>query len=167
MNATTRKSRTPKPAESVGATLVAAKDAVETVFGVSAEKAYAYAREQLSATVKAGETAAVFGRANLDAAMESGAALVVGAQSIGQLWMALMQGAVDDGIDAARRLATCRTTKDLIDAQGEIARASYRKLANEGRKLSDLSAKLAGDVSAPIAVRVGAAADALAKPFAA
>lgn len=169
VNATTRKSRTPKPVESkfAGATLVVAKDAVETLFGVSAEKTYAYAREQLTATAKAGQTAALFGKANLDAALDAGNALVAGAQGIGQLWIALMQGAVDDGIGAARRLAACRTTKDLIDAHGEIARVSYRKFASEGRKLSDLSAKLAGDVSAPIAARVGAAADALAKPFAA
>ncbi len=153
MNATARKNPAPKPAETTEATIVA-----------SAEQAAVYARGRMDA-------AAAFGKKNLDAALEAGGALVAGVQEISQMWLGLMQGALDDGLGASRRLAACRTTKDMIDAQGEIARASYEKFANESRKLSDLSAKVAGNVSAPLAaqvnVAVGAAVDAFAKPVAA
>ena len=171
MNAPARKPQTPKAIQTMAATSTVAKDAVETVFGVSAEKAYSYAREQMTAAAKAGETAAAFGKGNLDATLAAGAALVAGAQEIGQMWLALMHGAIGDGLDASRRLAACRTTKDMIAAQGEIAMASYEKFASESRKLSDVSTKIAGNVSAPIAAQVNVAVDraveALAKPLAA
>ena len=139
---------------SIGPAFMGAKDAVESLFG-------------MSAAVKVGETAAALGKGNLNAVLEAGNALVAGAQEIGQMWLALVQGAVGDGIGATRRLAACRTTKDVIDAQGEIARASYEKFASESRKLSEISHKIAGNVSAPIAAQIGATAETLAKPVAA
>jgi phasin family protein len=167
MNATTRKSQVLKRADPIDATFAATKDAVERMVGPAAEKAYAYAREQLNAAAKAGEQAVSFGRGNFDTAVDVGGAMIAGTQEISRLWLALFQGAVDDGINAARRLASCRNTRDFITVQGEIARASYEKFTNDGRKLSDLSAKLVGDVSAPIAVRVESLADTFAKSTAA
>jgi len=121
----------------------------------------------LTAAAKAGSTAASFVQANVDAALEAGRVLVAGSHDIGRIWLAAFQGALDDGIGAAQRLSACRNTKDLLDAHGEIARASYARFADESRRLSDLSTRLAGDVSAPIAVRVRAAVDVLGKPTAA
>ena len=157
MAVTTRKIQAlaaPKAVSPIGATFVGAKDSVESLFGVSA-------------AVKVGETAAALGKGNLNAVLEAGNALVAGAQEISQMWLALVQGAVGDGIGATRRLAACRTTKDVIDAHGEIARASYEKFASESRKLSEISHKIAGNVSAPIAAQIGATVETLAKPVAA
>lgn len=154
MNAPSRKTPAPKGSEMIESTFVAAKDAMENVFGATI-------------VTKNFESAVAFGRANVDAASEAGNALMVGAQEINQVWLALAQEAVNDGVAAMRRLTSCRSTPELIAAQSELTQASYEKFASKGRTLSALSAKLAEDVSAPVVARANAALNVLAKPIAA
>lgn len=154
MNAPSRKTPALKSPAMIESTFSAAKDAMESVFGAAV-------------VTKNFENAFAFGRANLDAAVDAGNALLAGAQEINQVWLALTQESVNDGVAALRRLTACRSTPELIAAQGELARASYEKFASKGRKLSDLTAKLAEDVSAPVVARADAALNVLAKPIAA
>ena len=154
MNAPTRKTTPAKGQDMISTAYSTAKDAMEGLF------------DPTTAT-KQMETAAAFGRANWDAASQSGAAMLAGMQQIGQAWLALAQESVNDGIAAARQVTACRSTPELIAAQGEIARASYAKYASKSRALSDLAAKLVEDVSAPVVARADAALGVLAKSTAA
>lgn len=154
MNAPVRKTSAPKNPEMIESTFSAAKDAMESVFGAAA-------------MTKAFENAFAFGRANLDATAQAGGALMAGTQEINQVWFALAQETVNDGVAALRRLTACRSTPELIAAQSELSQASYAKFASKGRALSDLTTKLAEDVSAPVVARANAALNVLAKPIAA
>ncbi|MCC7016946.1 MAG: phasin family protein [Rhodospirillales bacterium] len=154
MNAPSRKMPAPKSPAMIESAYNAAKEAVETVFGPST-------------VTKNFENAFAFGQANADAAVAAGNALLAGAQEIGQVWLALAQETVDDGVSALRRLTACRSTPELIAAQGEIARTSYAKYASKSRALTDLAAKLAENVSAPVVARADAALTVLTKPIAA
>ncbi|MEK7246097.1 MAG: phasin family protein [Pseudomonadota bacterium] len=154
MNAPTRKTPAPKSSEMIESTFSAAKGAMENVFGADA-------------VTKNFETTFAFGRDNFDAAVKAGNALVAGAQEINQVWLALAQESVNDGVAAMQRLTTCRSTPELMAAQGELAQASYAKYTSQGRKLSELTTKLAEGVSAPVVARAEAALSVLAKPIAA
>jgi phasin family protein len=154
MNAPSRKTPAPKSQDMISTAISAAKDAMEGAFDPAA-------------ATKQFESAVAFGRANWDAVSESGTAIFAGVQQISQAWLALAQESVDDGIAAMRRVSTCRSTPELIAAQGDIARASYAKYASKGRALSDLAVKLAEDVSAPVVARADAALGVLVKSTAA
>jgi phasin family protein len=154
MNAPARKPSAPKNPEMIESTFSAAKDAMENVFGADA-------------VTKNFEKAFSFGQANFAAAVEAGNSLFAGAQEINQVWFALAQESVNDGVAALRRLTACRSTPELIAAQSELRQASYAKFASKGRALTDLTAKLAEDVSAPVVARANAALNVLAKPIAA
>lgn len=154
MNAPSRKTPAPKSPEVIESTFSAAKDAMEGVFGADA-------------VTKNFEKTFAFGRDNVDAAVKAGNALVAGAQEINQVWLALAQESVNDGVAALLRFTACRSTPELIAAQGELVQASYAKYTSQGQKLSDLTAKLAEGVSAPVVARAEAALNVLAKPIAA
>jgi phasin family protein len=154
MNVPARKTPASKTPALIETTLDTAKSTTGGVFGPAT-------------MTKNFENAFAFGRANLDAAVEAGNALLAGAQEISQIWLALAQESVDDGVAALRRLTACRSTPELVAAQGEIARTSYAKYASKGRALSDLTVKLAEGVSAPVVARADAALTVLAKPIAA
>jgi phasin family protein len=92
---------------------------------------------------------------------------MTGTQEISQIWLALTQSSVNDGVAALQRLGACKSTPELVEAQGELARAAYAKFASESRKLSEISVKFAENVSAPVVARAEAALHVLAKPTAA
>ncbi len=154
MNAPARKTTAPKSQDMIESAYSAAKGAMEGAFNPAA-------------ATKQFESAVAFARANWDAASESGNVIFAGMQQIGQAWMALAQESVDDGVVALRRLTACRSTPELIAAQGDLARASYAKYASKGRALSDLAVKLAEDASTPVVARADAALGVLAKSTAA
>ena len=154
MNAPTRKLPAPKNPELVESTFTAAKDAMDSLFGPSA-------------ATKALETGLAQSRANLAAVGAVGSALVAGVQEINQAWLALAQDAVDDGVVALRRVTACKSTPELLAAQGELAQASYAKFASKGQTLHNLTTKLAENVSAPVVARAEAAMTMLTKPTAA
>ena len=154
MNAPARKTPAPKSSEMIESTFSATKDAMASVFGADA-------------VTKNFEKAFSFGQANFAAAVEAGNALLMGAQEINQVLLGLAQESVNDGVAAMQRLTACRSTPELIAAQGEVAQASYAKYTSQGRKLSDLTTKLAEGVSAPVVARAEAAMSVLAKPIAA
>ena len=154
MNAPTRKTPAPKSPELIESTFTAAKDAMASVFGADA-------------ATKAFENSLAHSQANMTAASAVGSALMAGVQEINQVWLALAQEAVSDGVAAMRRITACRSTPELIAAQSELAQASYTKLASKGQTLSNLATKLAENVSAPVVARAEAAMAVLAKPIAA
>ncbi len=154
MNAPSRKPSASKSPETIESTFTAAKDAMASVFGADA-------------ATKAFENSLAHGQANMAAASAVGGALMTGVQEINQIWLALAQEAVSDGVAAMQRLTACKSTPELFEAQSELARASYAKFASKSQTLSALATKLAEDVSAPVVARAEAAMTAFAKPIAA
>lgn len=154
MNAPVRKPPVAKSTDMIESTLGAAKDAMENLFDPSR-------------VAKNYESAVAFGQANLAAAVQAGNAALAGAREVSQIWLALSQSSVNDGVSALRRLGACKSTPELVEAQSELTRAAYAKFANESRKLSEISMKLAESVSAPVVARTQEALHVLAKPTAA
>ncbi len=134
----------------------------------------AQAAEQVEAAVKAGaemfkgyEDVAGFGKENIDAVMATGAVLSKGLQDLNKAWFALAQDALEQNVAATKRILGSKSVVEVVEIQSDLAKAGYDKAMTESRRLSDMSIKLAEEVSAPIAGRVNTAMEAFTKPFAA
>ena len=175
------KAGTAKPAKPVEAAVAAGAEAVETVVKAGAqvaakgyEKAVAMGREQAETAVKAGVDAfkgydelAGFGKDNVEAVMTSGAILAKGVQDLNDMWLGLARASVEDAVGAAKALFGCKTLPEVVEVQTGLAQAQYEKFVEDSRRLSNMSAKLAENASAPITARVTVAVETFTKPLAA
>jgi len=176
-----KKTATVKAAQPVEAALAAGKETIETVVKAGAEaaskgveRAVAMSREHVSAAVKAGteafksyEDIVAFGKDNVDAVVKSNAILVKGFQDIHNVLFGIAQAQLEEQVAATKKFFGCKTFKDVMEAQAELARTSYAKVLDDGRKITDLSVKLAEEASTPITRRVNVTVEKFTKPLAA
>ena len=167
-------------AKQVEAAVAAGKETVDAAvkvgtdaFAKSYESAAASTKEQVDAAVKAGadafqgyEEVVAFGKDNVDAVMQSSSILAQGVQDFSKIWFDLAQASVDQNVAATKALLGCKTAKDMAQLQSGLTAKNYDALVVDGRKLSDMSVKLAEAVAKPVNARVNAAMDKLAKPVA-
>lgn len=179
MNATTKK--VAAKVAPVDATVAAGKEAVETVVKAGTdvatkgyEKAVAMSKEHVEAAHKAGtqafkgyEDMVTFGKDNVDAAIKSGTILTRGVQDINKVLFGLAQAQLEESVAATKKILGCKSVKDVVEVQSDIAKANYAKFMAESRKLADMSVKLAEESVAPIAARVAVAVEKTTKPIAA
>ena len=177
---TTRKT-TQTAAKQVDAAVAAGKETVDAAvkvgtdaFAKGYENAVAATREQVDAAVKAGadafqgyEDVVSFAKDNVDAVMESSTILAKGVQEFNKVWFNLAQASVDQNVAATKALLGCKTAKELAQVHSGLVARNYDALVLDGRKLSDMSVKLAEEVAKPVNARVNAAMDRLSKPVAA
>ncbi|MDA0305401.1 MAG: phasin family protein [Proteobacteria bacterium] len=148
------------------------KTAQETVKTV--EAAMAAGQETIENVVKAGteafkgyEDVVSYGKDNVDALMKSNAIFVQGFQDINSMIFGLAQASLENSVTATKTMLGCKTPKDLIDAQAELARTSYASALEDSRKISDLTAKVAEAVSLPISKQVNKTVEKFSNPIAA
>ena len=165
----------------VEAALAAGKDTIDTVVKAGAEaaskgveRAVAMSREHVTAAVKAGteafkgyEDIVSFGKDNVDAVVKSNAILVKGFQDIHNVLFGIAQAQLEEQVAATNKFLGCKTFKDMMEAQAELARTSYAKALDDGRKITDLSVKLAEEATQPIAKQVNVTVEKFSKPLAA
>jgi len=109
--------------------------------------------------LKGYENAVSYGKEAVDAVMKSNAIFVKGVQDINTALFGLAQTSLEDSVAATQKIFGCKTVADVMDAQAE--------LAQDSRKISDLSVKVAEAASKPITKRVNAAVEKFSKPIAA
>ena len=130
----------------------AAKDQVQKTFPQAAEKFDEFAG---------------FQKANLEALFAAGSLAMKGFESIGDELLALNKKAMEDGLANAKKLMECKTVQDMVELQGDLARSQFEQLLATSTKLSEMYAKVAGDVAEPLQSRLGKAAQTMATPLAA
>ena len=179
---TAKKITTAKAAhQPVEAALAAGKETIETVVKAGAEaaskgveRAVAMSREHVTAAVKAGteafksyEDIVSFGKDNVDAVVKTNAILVKGLQDIHNVLFGIAQTQLEGQVAATKKLLGCKTFKDVMEAQADLARTSYAKALDDSRKITDLSVKLAEEATQPITKRVNVTVEKFSKPLAA
>lgn len=178
---TAKKSTAKAAHQPVEAALAAGKETMETVVKAGAEaaskgveRAVAMSREHVTAAVKAGsdafksyEDVVSFGKDNVDAVVKSNAILVKGFQDIHNILFGIAQAQLEEQVAATKKFLACKTFKDVMEAQADLAKTHYAKALNDGRKITDLSVKLAEDVSQPITKQVSVSVEKFTKPLAA
>lgn len=138
------------------------------------EQAVAATKEQVEAAVKAGadmfkgyEDVTVFGKDNLDAFMTTSTLLAEGLRDLNKVWFDLAQNSLERNAAATKAVFECKSVNEFADVQNDLMKENLEKIVTEGRKISDMSMKLAEEVTAPLNSRVAAAMDKVAKPLAA
>lgn len=181
MTTTTKKKPAMKTPEPMGAAVAAGKETMETVFKAGAEaasqgveKAVAMSQEHVAAAIKAGseafkgyEDVVTYGKDNVDAVMKANAVFVKGMQDINKLLFGLAQATLDENVAATKKMLGCKSLKDALDMQADLAKACYTKAINDSRTLTDLSVKVAEDATAPLAKQVNVTVEKFTKQMAA
>ncbi|MCP5368887.1 MAG: phasin family protein [Hyphomicrobiales bacterium] len=165
----------------VDAVVAASKESVESAVKAGAEaatknyeKVVSLTKEQVDVAAKAGVDAfknygefAAYGQAGMDAMVKSGVVLAKGLQDLNKVWFDMAQASMEMNVANAKALFSCKDPAEALKLQTEMARAGYDRLMADGQKVTDLSVKLATEVSAPFVGQFNKAVETMSKPFAA
>lgn len=132
-----------------------AKDVIADV-QTRAKTAYA------KTTELAGE-ATEFGKANVEAVVESGKIFFAGAQDIVKSDIETGKTVLETVTEDAKKVAAIKSPTELFQLQGEIARRNFDALVSFGSKRTEAWVKLYNDAFAPISNRVSVAAEKISK----
>lgn len=152
---TTKKKTTANKAQTVEAAMSAGQETLETVVKAGAEAFKGY------------DDVVSYGKDSVEAVMKSNAIFVKGIQDINSAIFGLAQATLEDSVTATQKILGCKTAKDVMDAQVELAQTGYAKAVQESRRISDLSVKLAEEASKPITKQVNKTVEKFTKPIAA
>jgi phasin family protein len=132
--------------------------AKEVIADVQTRAKTAYAKT----TVLAGE-ATDFGKANVEAVVESGKIFFAGAQDIVKSDIETGKAVLETVTEDAKKVAAIKSPTELMQLQGEIARRNFDALVSFGSKRTEAWVKLYNDAFAPISNRVSVAAEKISK----
>ncbi len=149
----TKKNTTQKTAQTVEAAMAAGQETIENVVKAGTEAFKGY------------EDVVSYGKDNVDALMKSNAIFVQGFQDINSMFFGLAQASLENSVTATKTMLGCKTPKDLIDTQAELARTSYASALEDSRKISDLTAKVAEAASLPITKQVNKTVEKFSNPI--
>ena len=117
--------------------------------------------EQFEKLSKGFEGLTAFGQENLDAVVKSSEIAAKAAEGINSEISAYSKKAFEDGVAAARDLASAKTMTELFEKQTAFAQSAFEGFISQATKMNEIYAAAAKDISAPIGARVTAAGDAV------
>ena len=87
---------------------------------------------------------------NMEAVSQAGAVLAKGTQEISQECLQLIQTRLTRILEALNRLAGCRSFQDVVAFQSDFVRDNLQLSLENGRRLAELSMRVAREASGPI-----------------
>ena len=143
----------------------AAETAAETQRPSTAEGAKKNGAEGLFAGTEAYEDMMAFAKGNVEALVKSSQIFVKGATDLNNLWMGLARTSVEEGVSTAKAMMGCQSFEDVMSVQSGAVKTGYGRLVAEGRKISDLSLKVANETVEPVVERARSAVETIARPY--
>lgn len=87
---------------------------------------------------------------NLEAVTQAASVLAQGAQEISREWFGLAQGQLKKNMDALNALTRCRSLQDMVTVQSDLLRTNLQQAIDDGRRLSEVSVRVAQDATRTI-----------------
>lgn len=131
------------------------------------EKSMEAANKAATDMMKVAEDAVEFNRGNFEAITKASQAYVTGVQDLSRQTMAMFQTMSEQAIEGMKTLSSAKSLKEAADFQATFAKASLERAMNDGVKLQETAMKVAETSIEPIAARMTAAMEKMAKPIAA
>jgi phasin family protein len=97
-----------------------------------------------------------FNQDNFDAFVKSGTTVAKGFEQIAKHFADLTAKSFEDAIEVSKKFATAKNVNDVIALQTKLIEEGFETAIEEGKKVTDLSAAIFKQASAPIAERVKA-----------
>jgi len=119
--------------------------------------------QALNTVIKRTQDFVSFGKANFEAAAESGRILAAGVQDLTKHLVSMATVSYEDAVATAEALGAAKSVKEAIDLQGAHAQASISKVVSEANKVAEASVKLTEQAMAPLTARVAVAVETFAK----
>ncbi|GAB4480974.1 MAG: hypothetical protein OHK0018_12450 [Erythrobacter tepidarius] len=123
----------------------------------------ARAKTAYDKTAALASEATEFGKANVEAMVESGKIFFAGAQDIVKSDIETGKTVLETVTEDAKKVAAVKSPTELMQLQGEIARRNFDALVSYGSKRTEAWVKLYNDAFAPISNRVSVAAEKISK----
>jgi phasin family protein len=132
------------------------RDAVQTGLGTASEIAQRSTDQALQIFSFSGrDTRDLADQAsrNLQAIAQSGTVLARGVQDVSQQWMSMTQDRLQKNLDGFNALTRCRSVPDAVAVQSSLVRNNLEQMLENGRRLAELSIRIAEEASRTINTR--------------
>ena len=116
---------------------------------------------------KAAEDMAEFNRGTLDVITKASQAYMTGMQDLAKQYFAVAQGMAEHAVESFKAVTSAKSLKEASEIQANMAKAALEKSMSETAKLNESAFKLAEQFAQPVAARMTAAMEKMAKPIAA
>jgi phasin family protein len=107
---------------------------------------------------------ATFGQANIDALIQTNAALTKGFGELSNEMASLARVSIESGAAAAKATFAAKTVMDVVAAQADFTKTAMEKLMANWARFGELGVKLASETASPFAARANAVADLVVQP---
>ena len=154
--------------------VAASNETVEQVVKASTEsyeQAYTMTKEQMEKAsksfVKGYDDLSEITQKNVEALVKAGNLWAKGAETIGKAYFNMAQVSAEAGVEAAQAMFAAKTLKDMVDVQTGYAKASIDTMVAEGKKINDMTMKVANEALEPIQTQFNKTIDKVIKQTAA
>lgn len=138
--------------ETVGKTVKASTETYEQAFNMTKEQV-----EKASKSLFKGfDDLAEMTQKNVEALVKAGNTWAKGAESIGKAYFNFAQVSAEAGAEVAQAMFAAKTLKDVVDVQTGYTKASLETIVAEGKKINDITLKVANEAFQPIQNQVNA-----------
>ena len=100
---------------------------------------------------------------NVEAFVAAGNVWARGAENIGKAYFNMLQVSAEAGAEATQAIFAAKTVKEAVDLQSGFAKSNMEALVSEGKKINDITVKVANEAFAPIQAQMNKTVETLLK----
>lgn len=100
---------------------------------------------------------------NVEAIVAAGNVWAKGAESIGKAYFNMLQVSAEAGVEATQAMFAAKTVKEAVDLQSGFAKSNVETLVTEGKKINEITAKVANEAFEPIQAQLNETVETLLK----